>query len=119
MKTTVIFFSDFQWYDLGFFAKILIFLGFLGKINCQDLGEKSEILARNEKNPKSWQEVQDYPRLSKIMTKKTKMPSTGQRNFLSSGEKTFLEKFRKLIVFSGLWAKIFWMVSETCFYHPT
>ena len=48
-KTTVIFFSDFDWHDLGFFGKILIFLGFLGKINCQDLGKKSKkskILAR-------------------------------------------------------------------------
>ena len=76
IKTTVIFFSDFDWHDLGFLGKILIFLGFLGKINCQDLGKKSKkskILARNEKkiqdlgkkfkiiqdHPRSWQENQD------------------------------------------------------------
>ena len=49
MKRTVIFFSDFHWHDLGFFPKIFIFLGFLGKINFQDLGKKSKILAKNEK----------------------------------------------------------------------
>ena len=55
---------------LKFLAKILIFLGFLGKINCQEFGkkiEKSNILARNS-------------RLSKIIQdlgKKTKTPSTG------------------------------------------
>ena len=51
----MIFFSEFQWHDLGFLGKVLIFLGFLGKINCQDLGKKSKnpkILATNEKNSK-------------------------------------------------------------------
>ena len=65
MKTTVIFFSEFHWHVLGFLGKILIFLGFLGKINCQDLGKKSKkskILATSEKNPRFWQEIQDYPR---------------------------------------------------------
>ena len=38
----MIFFSDFQWHDLGIVAKILIFLGYHGKINCQDLDRKSE-----------------------------------------------------------------------------
>ena len=65
IKTTVIFFSEFHWHDLEFLGKVLIFLGFLGKINCQDLGKKSKkskILATNEKNPRYWQENQDYPR---------------------------------------------------------
>jgi len=52
----VIFFFETHWHDLGFLGKILIFPGFLGKINCQDLGKKSKILATNEKNPRSWQE---------------------------------------------------------------
>ena len=45
IKTTVILFYDFHWQDFGF-------LGFLGKITCQDLGKKSKkskILAKNEK----------------------------------------------------------------------
>ena len=67
------FFSDFDWHDLGFLGKILLFLGFIGKNNCQDLGKKSKkskILARNEKNPRSWQKIQNYPRLSKILARK-------------------------------------------------
>ena len=59
------FFFEIHWHDLGFLGKILIFLGFLGKNNCQDLGKKSKkskILATNEKNPRSWQEIQDYLR---------------------------------------------------------
>ena len=79
MKTTVIFFSDFHWHDLGFLGKIMIFLGFLGKINCQDLGKKS-------KKSKIWQQMKKSKilarnsRLSKIIQdlgKKTKTPSTG------------------------------------------
>ena len=42
MKTTVISSPDFHWHDIGFLAKILIFHGLLGKINCQDLGKKSK-----------------------------------------------------------------------------
>ena len=71
----MIFFSDFYWHNLGFLVKILIFLGFLCKINCQDGGKKSKkpmILATNEKiqdldkkfkiiqdDQRSWQENQD------------------------------------------------------------
>ena len=77
----MIFFPEFNWHDLGFLGKnFLIFLGFLGKNNCQDLGKKSKkskILATNEKNPRSWQEIQDYPRLSKMLARKPKTPSTG------------------------------------------
>ena len=65
----MIFFSEFHWHDLGFLGKILIFLGFLGKINCQDLGKKykkSKILATNEKKiqdlGKKFKIIQDYPR---------------------------------------------------------
>ena len=47
------FFSDFDWHDLGFLGKILIFLGFLGKINSQDLDNKIQDYAG------SWQENQD------------------------------------------------------------
>ena len=45
----MIFFSDFHWHDLGVLGKIFIFLGFLGKIICQDLDNKCKkfkILAR-------------------------------------------------------------------------
>ena len=76
----MIFFSDFRWHDLGFLGKILIFLGILGKINCQDLGKKSKkskILATNEKKSKI---LARNSRLSKIIQdlgKKTKTPSTG------------------------------------------
>ena len=56
----MIFFSDFEWHDLGF-------LGFLGRI-----------LERNEKNPRSWQEIQDYPRLSKILAKKPRRQAWGR-----------------------------------------
>ena len=55
-KTIVIFFSDFDWHDFGFLGKILIFLGFLGKIDCQDFGKKFKII---QDYPKSWQENQD------------------------------------------------------------
>ena len=55
----MMFFSVFDGHDLGFLGKILIFLG---NINCQDFGKKSNILARNEKNSRSWQEIQNYPR---------------------------------------------------------
>ena len=51
-KNNVVFFSYFHWHDLGFFAEILNFLGFFGKINCQDLGKKSQkfkLLARNSR----------------------------------------------------------------------
>ena len=80
----MIFFFEIHWHDLGFLDKILIFLEFLGKINCQYLGKKSKkskILATNETNPRSWREIQDYPRLSKIIQdlgKKTKTPNTGK-----------------------------------------
>ena len=73
IKTTVIFFFDLQWHDLGFFPKILIFLGFPGKINCK------KILARNLKNPKSWQEMKKNPKSwqeikkSKIWAKNSKL----------------------------------------------
>ena len=76
----MIFFSDFHWHDFGLLAKILIFLGFLGKINCQDLGKKSKkskILARNEKNPRSWQEIQDHLRLSKMLARKPRRQTLG------------------------------------------
>ena len=85
-KTTVIFFSEFRWSDLGFLGKILIFLGFLGKINCRDFGKKykeSKILATNS-------------RLSKInqdLGKKTKTPSTG-RFFVEFSQK-ISSKFSK------------------------
>ena len=72
IKTTVIFFSEFHWHDLGFLGKILIFLEFLGKVNCQDLGKKfkkSKILARNSRLSKiirdlgkKFKVIQDYPR---------------------------------------------------------
>ena len=55
MKTTVILFFEIQWHDLGFLGKILIFLGFLGKINCQDLGKKFKII---QDYSRSWQENQ-------------------------------------------------------------
>ena len=87
IKTTVIFFSDFHWHDLGLLGKVLIFLGFLGKTNCQDLGKincqdlgkkpkKSKILATNEKS----KILARNSRLSKIIQdlgNKTKTPSTG------------------------------------------
>ena len=70
-------FSDFHWRDLQFLGKILILLGFLGKINCQDVGKKSKkskILATNEKSPvrnsRSSKSIQD-------LGKKAKTPSTG------------------------------------------
>ena len=69
----MIFFSDFHWYDVGF-------LGFLGNINCQDLDKKSKksmILATNEKNPRPRQEIQDYPRLSKILARKPRRQALG------------------------------------------
>ena len=68
----MIFFSDFRWHDLGFLGKILIFLGILGKKS-----KKSKILATNEKNPRSWQEIQDYPRLSKILARKPRRQALG------------------------------------------
>ena len=84
IKIDVIFFSESHWNDLGF----------LGKINCQDLGKKSKkskILATNEKNPRSWQEIQDYPR-------------SWQENqdakhwvFCSRVERWFLRKFSSII----------------------
>ena len=55
MKTTVMF---------GFLAKILIFLGFLGKNNCKDLGKKFEV-------------IQNYPKLSKILIKKPRRQALG------------------------------------------
>ena len=64
----MIFFFEILWHGLRFLGKILIFLGFLGKINCQDLGKKSEkskILATNEKIQdlgKKFKIIQDYPR---------------------------------------------------------
>ena len=76
----MIFFFEIHWHDFGFLGKILIFLRFLGKINCQDLGKKSKkskILAANEKNPRSWQEIQDYPRLSKILARKPRRQALG------------------------------------------
>ena len=80
MKTTVIFFSDFYWNDLGFLGKILIFLRFSGKINCPDFGKKSKkskISATNEKKSKI---LVRNSRLSKIIQdlgKKTMTPNTG------------------------------------------
>ena len=74
------FFFEIHWHDLGFLGKILIFLGFLGKNNCQDLGKKSKkskILAKNEKNPRSWQVIQDYSRLSKILARKPRRQALG------------------------------------------
>ena len=70
METAVIFFSEFHWDDFGF----------LGKINGQDFGKKSKkfkILATNEKNSRSWREIQDYPRLSKILAKKARRQALG------------------------------------------
>ena len=81
METTVIFFADFHWHDLGFFGNILISLGFLGEINCQDLGKKSKkinTLATNEKKARYWQEIQDYPRLSKILARKLRRQALGR-----------------------------------------
>ena len=80
----MIFFSEFHWQDLGLLGKIMIFIGFLGNTNCQDVGkkpEKSKILATNEK-------IQDLilarnSRLGKIiqdLAKKTKMLSTGMEH---------------------------------------
>ena len=74
IKTTVVFFSDFDWYDLGLLGMILIFLGFLGKINCQDLGEKFKII---HDYPRSWQKNQDYPRLSKVSARKPRRQALG------------------------------------------
>ena len=82
MKTTLIFFSAFQWHDFGFLAKILIFLGFLGKITCQDFvknSKKSKILARNDKSPRLCQEIQNYPRLSKIFVRKPRRQALGMK----------------------------------------
>ena len=78
----MIFFPELNWHDLGFLDKMLIFLGFLGKINCQDLGKKSKkskILATHEKNLRSWQEIQDYPRLSKILARKPRRQALGNK----------------------------------------
>ena len=36
----MILFSDFQWLDFGFIVKTSSFVGFFGKINCQDLSKK-------------------------------------------------------------------------------
>ena len=77
----MIFFFEIHWYDLELLGKVLIFLGFLGKINCQDLGKnsmKSKILATNEKNPRSWQEIQDYPRFFKILARKPRRHALGR-----------------------------------------
>ena len=77
----MIFLSDFHWDDLEFFAKILIFLGFLAKINCHYLAKKSKksmILARSEKNPKSWQEIQSYPTLFKIIAREPGRQALGE-----------------------------------------
>ena len=68
LSFTVIFFCEFHWHDLGFLAKILISLGFLGKINCQDHGKKSKkskILGTNERNPRSWQQMKKIQDLGK------------------------------------------------------
>ena len=53
----------------GFLARSSFFFGFLGKINCQDLGKKSKksmILATNEKKiqelGKKFKIIQDYTR---------------------------------------------------------
>ena len=76
----MILFSEFYRHDLRFLGKILIFLGFLGKINCQDLGKKSgkpKILATSGKNLKSWQEIQYYLRLSKILARKPRRQALG------------------------------------------
>ena len=67
IKTTVIFFSEFHWYDLGF----------VGKINCQDLGKKSKkskILATNEKKSKI---LARNSRLSKILAGKPRRQALG------------------------------------------
>ena len=95
MKFNVIF-SDFQWHDLGFFAKILIFLDFLAR-------EMATILVRNLgnprswqemiKNPWSWQEIEDYPRLSKILARKPR------RQALSNHPIDYLFQFQVLLYY--------------------
>ena len=64
----MIFVFEIYWHDLAFHGKILIFLGFLGKVNCQDFGKKSKkskILATNAKIQdldKKFKIIQDYSR---------------------------------------------------------
>ena len=80
IKKTVIFFSDSKCHDLGFLTKILIFLGFSDKTHCQDIDKKfkkSKILARNKKNPRSWEDIQDYPKFSKILARKLRRQALG------------------------------------------
>ena len=96
------FLSDFHWHDLEFLGKILVFLGFLGKINFQDLrmkSKKSKILATNEKKP----ENQDYPRLSKILARKPRRRALG-RNAVScliswaKGGKNWSQRISRIII---------------------
>ena len=43
----------------------------------------AKILARNLSNPKSWQEIEDYPRLSKILARKQRRQALGKSsNFM-------------------------------------
>ena len=38
---------------------------------------ESKILATNEKNPRFWQKIQDYPSLSKILVRKPRRQALG------------------------------------------
>ena len=55
-KTTVLFFSDFQWHDSGFLVNIVFIFGFLGKL------PKKYKIWQEIKRSKIWLEIQDYPR---------------------------------------------------------
>ena len=76
-KTAVIFFSDFHWHDLGYLAKILIFLDILAKMI-------AKILARNLRNQRSWHEMKKSKilarnsRLSKILARNLRNPRSWQ-----------------------------------------
>ena len=59
---------------LDFLARSWIFLDFLAWLI-------AKILYNKWKNPRSWQEIQDYPRLSKILARKPRRQALGSNNY--------------------------------------
>ena len=76
----------------------LIFLRFFGKNTCQDFSKKSKkskILARNGKNPRSFLEIQDYPRISKILAKRLRRQALRKHWLFNKFKKRKTKAFNK------------------------